>query len=118
MRRAGPLRFWGSAVAALAAWLLPYRALGLDSAALRWQAWLLTVWTAGVIAICFGLAGLVGYGAPLGVREVAEAGSLTGAMEARRLARRGTGARGGLAGWLIATGAALVGIYFVAWSLH
>lgn len=118
------LRFWMSAVLAAGGWavitsfLLPYDALGLDTGADRGRAWLLTLWTSGVMGICFGLAGILGYSAPLGYREVAEAGSLTQAMEARRRAKH---ARGSLhtnfAWWLTVTGAMLIGIYFLAWGI-
>src|SRR5690606_40771519 len=88
------LRFWASAVAVAVAWaviaplVLPYEALGLESAAARGRAWLLTLWTSGVMSICFGAAGLLGYVSPIGFKEVAEAGSLMQAIEARRRARR------------------------------
>lgn len=105
------------AFAGAAAWLFPYRTLRLDSPELRWNAWLLTLWTAGVLAICFGVAGLLGQGAPLGVRDVAHAGSLGDALRERHLSRS---ARAGanFATWLLALGAALLAIYFVAWVVR
>lgn len=118
------LRFWGAALGVAAAWsvltsaFFPYDALGLDTGSERSRAWLLTLWTSGVMAICFGLAGLLGYAAPLGFKEVAEAGSLTQAIEARRQARRTTGSiYRNFAWWLIVTGAFLIGIYFLVWGL-
>lgn len=118
------LRFWVSAVLAAAGWaivtdfLLPYDALGLDTGADRGRAWLLTLWTSGVMSICFGLAGILGYAAPLGFKEVAEAGSLTQAMEARRRAKRGQGSlHTNFAWWLTVTGTMLIGIYFLAWGI-
>jgi hypothetical protein len=104
------------AFAGATAWLFPYRALRLDSPELRWNAWLLTLWTAGVLALCFGAAGLRGPGTPLGGRDVAHAGSLGDALRERHLSRS---ARAGanFATWLLAVGAALVAIYFAAWTV-
>lgn len=116
------LRFWGSALAVallfalLSAALLPYSRLGLDTEALRWRAWLLTVWTAGVLSVLFGLSGLLGYRLPPGVREVLDAGSLRAVFEARRRAAQ-AGERGNFAVWLIATGGMLVAIYFAAFTV-
>lgn len=118
MRPPGP-RFWGwavgvaGAVAAAAALLMPYEALGLRTAAERERAWLLTVWTAGVMALLFGLTARVGMRG-VGVRDVAEAGSVRAAVEARRRAERAAGGAG-VDLWLIATGGILVGIYFAGW---
>ncbi|HEX6925983.1 MAG TPA: hypothetical protein VF167_11235 [Longimicrobiaceae bacterium] len=116
------LRFWGSAVAVAVAWaviaplVLPYEALGLESAAARGRAWLLTLWTSGVMSICFGAAGLLGYVSPIGFKEVAEAGSLMQAIEARRRARREGSFHQNFAWWLIVTGLLLIAIYFVVWG--
>lgn len=122
--RADAVRFWGSAIAvaagfaAAAALLLPYDALGLGTGAERWRAWLLTVWTTGVMAVLFGASAVIGAGTPLGYREVAEAGSV---MEALRMRR---GARGApehfhrnFAWWLVCTGALLIAVYFGAWTM-
>lgn len=117
------LRFWGSAVAVAVAWtviaplVLPYQALGLESAAERGRAWLLTLWTSGVMSICFGAAGLLGYVSPIGFKEVAEAGSLMQAIEARRRARREGSFHQNFAWWLIVTGLLLIVIYFVVWGV-
>src|SRR5690606_13729107 len=68
--RAG--RFWGWAVgvaigfALAAALLMPYEALGLATEAERWRAWLLTLWTGGVLCILFGISGLLGVVVPVG----------------------------------------------------
>src|SRR5690606_10308160 len=78
-------RFWTAAVLlplafALATyWLFPYGSLGLEGVEDRHRAWLLTLWTAGVMAICFGGAGILSSITPLGFRDVAEAGSLLAA---------------------------------------
>jgi len=121
--RAG--RFWGWAVgvaigfALAAALLMPYEALGLATEAERWRAWLLTLWTGGVLCILFGISGLLGVVVPVGVREVVEAGSVTRAVEERRSSwRRGEGGfHGNFAWWLVATGALLVALYFVSWAV-
>ena len=117
------VRFWVAAALAAGGWavacstLFPYEALGLETGAERGRVWLLTLWTSGVMAICFGVAGILGYAGPLGFKEVADAGSLTQAMEARRRARRGVGSlHRNFAWWLIVTGAMLIGIYFLAWG--
>ena len=118
-------RFWGSAVAvalafALAAALfLPYRQLHLDTEAERWRAWLLTLWTGGVMAVLFGAAGLLGYADRIGFREVREAGSLHEALERRRAQQRAPdgGFHGNFAWWLVSTGVLLIGLYFAAWTV-
>jgi hypothetical protein len=118
------LRFWGSAVAlALAVTLaagvlLPYEALQLETQVERLRAWLLAVWTAGVMAVLFGLSGLIAYGGAIGFRDVVEAGSMKAALEARAKAARaagGLGFHGNFAWWLVSTGALLIAFYFVAW---
>ena len=115
-------RFWLTAaaaalvIAAAAAWLFPYGALGLDSEADRQRGFLLTLWTFGVLAICFGSSGLLGAIAPLGFRDVAEHGSIQAALEAKQeAARQGGSAFYNFAGWLVTAGAGLIVIYFVAW---
>jgi hypothetical protein len=118
------VRFWVAAVAAAGAWavatslLISVDGLGFETGAERLRVWLLALWTSGVMAICFGAAGLLGYGAPLGFREVAEAGSLTEAMAARRqAARQSHPFHRNFAWWLIVTGALLIGTYFLAWGI-
>jgi hypothetical protein len=116
------LRFWGSAVlvallfALASAFLLPYGWLGLETEALRWRAWLLTLWTGGVMSVLFGLAGMLGYRLPPGIREVVDAGSVRAALEERKRARE-AGEKGNFASWLVVTGLFMIGIYFVAWQL-
>lgn len=117
-------RFWIAAICFAGGWavassyLFPYEALGLETGAERLRVWLLFLWTSGLMAICFGAAGVLSYGGPIGFREVAESGSLTGAMTARRRARLGRGSLyTNFAWWLIVTGALLIGIYFVAWGI-
>ena len=96
----------------------PYEAVGAETGADRARIWLLTLWTGGVMAICFGAAGLLGYSAPLGFKEVADAGSLTRAMEERRRSRRQIGSiYTNFAWWLMVTGALLIVIYFLVWGL-
>ena len=116
------LRFWISAVvlalvfAAATAFLFPYESLGAVAPAERARVWLLTLWTAGVMAVLFGLAGLLAFATPLGFREVHDAGSVTAAREARAQARpRGQGFHENFAWWLVCTGLVLLLLYFVAW---
>ena len=119
------VRFWASAVAVAllfalaAALLLPYEALQLRTGVERWRAWLLSLWTAGVMAVLFGFTGLVGFLTPVGIREVVEAGSVTKALAERRSSRRADdpGFHGNFAWWLVATGGLLIGIYFVSWGI-
>ena len=119
------VRFWAAAVActlafaaASAAWF-PYGALRLDTPLEQRRVWLLTLWTAGSMAVLFGASGLLAFFSPLGFREVHEAGSLYAAMEARRRARgRGQGFHGNFAWWLVCTGALLICVYFLAWALR
>ncbi|HET7321810.1 MAG TPA: hypothetical protein VFI96_04885, partial [Longimicrobiaceae bacterium] len=119
------LRFWLGALAAAAlfaaasARFLPYAALRMDTGAMRLQGWLLTLWCTGAMAICFGVAGLLSHVTPIGVKEVAEAGSVAGAAEAHRRSKggRGSGFHGNFAWWLVVTGALLIIFYFVAWSV-
>jgi hypothetical protein len=113
------LRFWAwalgvaAAVALAAAFLFPYETLGLRTAAERERGWLLTVWTAGVMAVLFGATARIGLPG-VGVRDVEEAGGVPAAMEARRQAARSDRGRR-LDLWLIATGGILIGIYFAGW---
>lgn len=122
MRR-DAVRFWGAAVGVAAAWavassvLFPYEALGVETGAERARVWLLTLWTSGVMAICFGAAGILGYATPIGFREVSEAGSLTRALAERRRARQREGSlHSNFAWWLVVTGAMLIAIYFLVWG--
>jgi hypothetical protein len=116
----GGLRFWGWAVgaallfAAAAALLLPYGALGLRTPAERERAWLLTVWTTGVLAVLFGLTARVGGLRGIGLREVAEAGSVREAIEARRRSESAELTRRADV-WIITFGGALIAIYFAGW---
>ena len=109
------LHFWASsvavaaAVAGAAALLLP-RELGT-------RAWLLTVWTVGVMCLLFGAAALIGAG--VGVREALDAGSTQQAIEAERRSRSAGRASfyGDVGWWVVATGGVLVAIYFLAWLI-
>ena len=120
MRRRA-LRFWGWAlgvaalVAVAAALLMPYEAIGLRTEPERERAWLLTVWTAGVTAVLFGATARLGRRG-VGFRDVVDAGSVRGAIQARRSAEGGEVGRM-LDVWLVATGGILIGIYFVGWLL-
>ncbi|MFL5540428.1 MAG: hypothetical protein ACJ8J0_15670 [Longimicrobiaceae bacterium] len=120
MRR-DDLRFWGSAVlaaavfAALVPVLFPFRALGLDPAAERTRIWLLTVFCAGVMALLFGVSGVIG-SRFVGLRDVLEAKSATIAIERERESRKALSGRRGwrnAGGWTVAAGASLIAIYFV-----
>ena len=94
---------------------MPYEAIGLRTEPERERAWLLTVWTAGVLAVLFGATARIGRRG-VGFRDVVDAGSVRGAVEARqRAARAGAGEM--LDVWLVATGGILVGIYFAGWLL-
>jgi hypothetical protein len=118
------LVFVGSAVAvalafaALAAAFFPYESLRLHTAAERERAWLLTVWTFGLMAILFGLSARLGAFTGIGFREVVEAGSVRTAAERNR--QRLKGPQAGFAesfdGWLMLTGGVLVLIYFAGWA--
>jgi hypothetical protein len=105
------------ALAALAALLLPYQRLQMESLADRQGGWLLTVWTAGVMAIFFGVSGLLMSVAPVGFRDVHEAGGVLQALAKRRDERERAGDSNfyNFAGWTVSTGGFLVLIYFAAW---
>ena len=118
------LRFWASSLvlalvfAAATAFLFPYEALRLVEPADRVRVWLLTLWTAGVLAVLFGLAGILAFATPLGFREVHDAGSVTAAREARDQSRpRGQRFHDNFAWWLVCTGLVLLLLYFVAWIM-
>lgn len=119
--RATPLRFWGSALlaalgfAAAVALLFPYATLGMESEPERERAWLVTVWTAGVMAILFGLAGTFGAFRMIGIREVKEAGSISAAQERQRQTLSSGAPR--RAWFPVAAGGWLVVIYFVGWFI-
>jgi hypothetical protein len=114
-------RFWISSVIAAAAfsvlsvWLFPYAPLGIEGEARRYQVWLLTLWTTGVMSICFGATGLFSSIIPLGFRDVAEAGSVAAAREARRRRYSVDSPFFNFAGWAVTTGSFLLIIYFAAW---
>jgi hypothetical protein len=116
------LVFWGSAVAVAlafagaAALFLPYDALQLATRPERVRAWLLTLWSVGVIAVLFGISGLIAFSSPIGFRDVYEAQSVTGALETRRQLRAAQpGFHRNFAWWLICTGVLLIVIYFIVW---
>jgi hypothetical protein len=114
------LRFWGSAVGAAAALallvplLFPFRALGLDPAADRPRIWMLAVFCAGVMALMFGLSGVLG-SRYLGVRDVYFARGVAQAVDwhqkAGAVPRRSRWLNAGV--WTLAFGASLIAIYFV-----
>lgn len=115
-------RFWITSViaaasfAVLSVWLFPYGPLGIEGEARRYQVWLLTLWTTGVMSICFGATGLFSSIIPLGFRDVAEAGSVAAAREARRRRRYSEDSPFfNFAGWAVTTGSLLLIIYFAAW---
>ena len=117
-------RFWASAIlaalgfAAMAAFLTPYEMIGAENDSDRRRILLLIIWTSGVMAVCFGAAGLLASVTPLGFRDVAEKGSVNAAIEARRLAGgRAEDRFFNFAGWVLATGMFLIGTYFAAWVL-
>lgn len=114
-------RFWGwavgtaAAVAVAAALFLPYETLGLRTAAERERAWLLVVWTVGVLAVLFGAAARLARPV-IGIRDVLDAGSFRAAVEARRRSARSE-AGAGFDLWLVVTGVILIAIYFGGWLL-
>jgi hypothetical protein len=114
------LRFWGSAVGAASAFallvplLFPFRALGLDPAADRARIWMLAVFCAGVMALMFGLSGVLG-SRYLGTRDVYFARGVATAVDwhqkAGAVPRRGGWLNAG--SWTLAFGAALIALYFM-----
>ena len=120
--RSRTLIFWGSAAlfaalfAALVPLLFPFQALRLVTPEDRERVWLLTVFCAGVMAVLFGLSGLVGTLGYIGVRDVHETGSVIEAMKQRARARK-TDARStrSFGVWIVAAGGFLVAAYFVLW---
>lgn len=122
-----PLTFWASAlgvamaIAGLVPVLFPFRQLGLLTEADRERVWLLAVFTAGIMAILFGIAAWLGGPRMLTVRDVVEAGGVTQALGKREMVNRHRNDRpryGNPATWTIAMGGFLVAIYFVLWTLH
>lgn len=114
-------RFWMLAFAAAAGvgvaallmvWLGP---LGLEARADRERGWLLIVGTAGVLAVLFGTASWLGGPRRIGLRDVVAAGSVTKALEARRITERAQGPRFEL--WTVAFGLVLIAMYFVGWII-
>jgi hypothetical protein len=115
-------RFWISAVggavlfAALVALLFPYRSLGMTTPPEMQHAWLLTVFTGGVMAVCFGVSGLLATVTPVTFSDVHEAGSVAAALEARKEAQRQLASPFyNFAGWTVSTGIFLILIYFAGW---
>jgi hypothetical protein len=118
--------FWASAVlvalgfAAAAYLLMPYGLLRADTAAERHHVWLLTLWTAGVFGMLFGLSALLGAFRGIGVREVHEAGGAKQAVDRHQKSMRGWGGGGrfhaNFGWWTVSTGALLVLVYFAAWA--
>jgi len=122
-----PLTFWGSALgvamafAGLVPVLFPFRALGLVTEADRERVWLLVVFAAGIVAILFGAAALLGGPKMITLRDVVERGGVTQARAARDATERARLERpryGNAALWMLATGAFLVAIYFLLWALQ
>ncbi len=121
------LTFWGSALgvamalAGLIPVLFPFRQLGLVTPEDRARIWLLSVFTAGVMAILFGTAAWVGGPKMITLRDVVEGGGVAEARAIREKADRARAATpryGNPATWLIATGGFLVAIYFVLWMVR
>lgn len=119
-----PAVFWGSAVlaamvfAALVPLLMPFETLRLMSPEDQRRGWLLTVFCGGVLAALFGLSAAIS--GPrlinIGIRDVAEAGSVMKALEtARKTKKIDDPSRMNFATWVVAMGVALIGCYFVLW---
>jgi hypothetical protein len=112
-------RMWARSAAAAAvvaglSGLLPLvPALRATTGADRARVWLLAVWTAGVLAILFGLSGWISAARGLGFRDVARSGGIEAAAEERRKVRESGVAA--FAPAVAATGALLIGIYFAGW---
>jgi hypothetical protein len=118
------LKFWGSAAAvallfaALTAAFLPYESLRLHTPPERERAWLLTLWTGGVVSILFGLSARLGAFGGIGLREVVDAGSIQEATRRHRerlKAGQDDEFASSFDSWLIVTGLMLIGVYFAAW---
>jgi hypothetical protein len=114
------LIFWGSAAlfaaafAALVPFVFPFGALRLVTPEDRERVWLLTVFCAGVMALLFGLSGLMGTLGYIGVRDVNEAGSVIEAMKQRARARKADSPSTRNFGvWIVAAGVFLIAAYFV-----
>jgi hypothetical protein len=125
--------FWASAVAtalaiaAGAAFLFPYEALGIHGSAERERVWLAALWTGGVLLILFGLSALLGWGGGLGFRDVYDSMRVSpgrGVDEARRRVqerieqsrrRVSTAFHGNFAWWVVSTGVLLILTYFAGW---
>jgi hypothetical protein len=120
-----PSRFWITSViaalvlGALVAVGFPFGLLGVADGIERERAWLLTIWTLGVMSVCFGVSGLAATLSPISVRDIAERGSVVGAIEARRESRRDRAANPfyNFAGWITTTGFFLLLVYFAGWLL-
>ena len=118
-------RFWGSAAAvsivfaALAPFLVPYRAIGLDPAADRDFVWLLTVFCAGVLLILFGTGALISGRRSVGVRDVIDAGGVRQAVDRARAAGPKEESRytENAAVWCLVTGVLLLVIYFALYAV-
>lgn len=119
-----PSTFWLSSLAAAVglsvaiAFLFPFGMLGIEPGPERERGWLLTVFTSGVMAICFGASALLGWIAPLTVRDVDDAGNVNAALDARREAMsrmRSSPFFYNFAGWTVSTGGFLLLIYFAGW---
>lgn len=120
------LVFWGTTIAVtggfavFSALLLPFDSLGLGTVEERQRAWLLTLWTTGVMGILFGVSSLLGAFAGVGVREVFEAGSVTEAARVHRQTRAGEGGvpfHRNFGWWLVTVGGLLILTYFAAWLM-
>ena len=112
------LRFWGSAAAASIGFaaLAPLLIAAANPVEDHRFVWLLTVLTAGIMLVLFGLAALISGRRSVGLRDVIEAQSVVNAL--RRVERdRGESPpyTSNAAVWCIVTGALLVVAYFALW---
>ncbi|HYW13692.1 MAG TPA: hypothetical protein VE871_17145 [Longimicrobium sp.] len=123
MNRAA-LRFWGSAAgvsivfAALAPFVVPYRAMGLDPAVERDFVWQLTVFCTGVMLILFGVGAWISGRRSVTLRDVVDAGGVPQALNRANAARPSdeVGYTQNAAAWCVVTGVLLLMIYFVLYS--
>ncbi|HEY0019021.1 MAG TPA: hypothetical protein VGC13_22155 [Longimicrobium sp.] len=111
------LRFWGSAAGACIAFTaLTPLIIAWSPAEDRARIWLLTVFTAGVMMVLFGLAGLISGRRSVGMRDVIDAGGVGQALARAGQDRSESPAyTHNAAVWCVVTGALLIAAYFALW---
>lgn len=112
------LRFWGSAAAASIGFpaLVPLLIAVADPVEDHRFVWLLTVFTAGVMLMLFGLAALISGRRSVGLRDVIEAKGVGAALARARQDRTESAAyTSNAAVWCVVTGALLFAAYLALW---